>query len=79
MINYDAWRDRHAALMAISAISEGCRDSMAGERAQVLELVVLWERIWSSIRFFASEFALFLDMSRAQCAEITILLVILKT
>ena len=35
-----AWRDRHAALMAISAISEGCREQMIGELRQVLELVV---------------------------------------
>ncbi|KAL4930686.1 nuclear import receptor PSE1 [Aspergillus undulatus] len=34
-----AWRDRHAALMAISAISEGCRDLMVGELDQVLSLV----------------------------------------
>jgi hypothetical protein len=40
MMNSDAWRDRHAALMAISAISEGCRDLMIGELNQVLELVV---------------------------------------
>ncbi|KAH8687154.1 armadillo-type protein [Tricladium varicosporioides] len=40
MMNSDAWRDRHAALMAISAISEGCRDLMEGELNQVLELVV---------------------------------------
>lgn len=39
MMNSDAWRDRHAALMAISAISEGCRDLMEGELTQVLELV----------------------------------------
>lgn len=40
MINSAAWRDRHAALMAISAISEGCRDLMLGELQQVLNLVV---------------------------------------
>jgi hypothetical protein len=40
MMNSDSWRDRHAALMAISAISEGCRDLMEGELNQVLELVV---------------------------------------
>jgi hypothetical protein len=40
MMTSDAWRDRHAALMAISAISEGCRDLMVGELNQVLELVV---------------------------------------
>jgi len=40
MMQSPAWRDRHAALMAISAISEGCRDQMVGELKQVLELVV---------------------------------------
>ncbi|KAH8819451.1 armadillo-type protein [Xylogone sp. PMI_703] len=40
MMLSDAWRDRHAALMAISAISEGCRDLMIGELNKVLELVV---------------------------------------
>jgi hypothetical protein len=40
MMTSDAWRDRHAALMAISAISEGCKDLMVGELNQVLELVV---------------------------------------
>jgi importin-5 len=40
MIHSTAWRDRHAALMAISAISEGCRDLMIGELDKVLELVV---------------------------------------
>ena len=35
-----AWRDRHAALMAISAISEGCREMMEGELDKVLALVV---------------------------------------
>ncbi|KUJ10726.1 ARM repeat-containing protein [Mollisia scopiformis] len=40
MMNSEQWRDRHAALMAISAISEGCRDLMVGELNQVLELVV---------------------------------------
>lgn len=40
MMLSDAWRDRHAALMAISAISEGCRDLMVGELNKVLELVV---------------------------------------
>ncbi|KAL1886014.1 importin subunit beta-3 [Ceratocystis pirilliformis] len=35
-----AWRDRHAALMAISAISEGCRELMIGELSQVLDLVI---------------------------------------
>ncbi|EAU36212.1 conserved hypothetical protein [Aspergillus terreus NIH2624] len=40
MMSSSAWRDRHAALMAISAISEGCRDLMVGELDQVLALVV---------------------------------------
>jgi hypothetical protein len=35
-----SWKDRHAALMAISAISEGCRELMLGELAQVLKLVI---------------------------------------
>ncbi|EXJ64887.1 hypothetical protein A1O7_01226 [Cladophialophora yegresii CBS 114405] len=40
MMHSASWRDRHAALMAISAISEGCRDLMIGELDKVLELVV---------------------------------------
>lgn len=40
MMQSIAWKDRHAALMAISAISEGCREQMIGELNQVLELVV---------------------------------------
>ncbi|KAK3690008.1 armadillo-type protein [Podospora appendiculata] len=40
MMQSPAWRDRHAALMAISAISEGCREQMIGELSQVLELVI---------------------------------------
>ncbi|KAG5985303.1 hypothetical protein E4U55_006783 [Claviceps digitariae] len=40
MMNSMAWRDRHAALMAISAISEGCRDLMVSELSQVLDLVI---------------------------------------
>ncbi|KAM0324546.1 hypothetical protein ACHAQA_007931 [Verticillium albo-atrum] len=40
MMTSMAWKDRHAALMAISAISEGCRDLMIGELSQVLDLVV---------------------------------------
>lgn len=40
MIASGAWRDRHAALMAISAISEGCQELMEGELDKVLELVV---------------------------------------
>lgn len=40
MMSSTAWRDRHAALMAISAISEGCRALMVGELDQVLTLVI---------------------------------------
>lgn len=40
MMLSDTWRDRHAALMAISAISEGCRDLMTSELSKVLEIVV---------------------------------------
>jgi importin-5 len=40
MITSTAWRDRHAALMAISAISEGCRELMIGELDKVLDLVI---------------------------------------
>ena len=40
MVNSTSWRDRHAALMAISSISEGCRDRMLGELDKVLDLVV---------------------------------------
>ncbi|KAF2459467.1 armadillo-type protein [Lineolata rhizophorae] len=40
MMTSAAWRDRHAALMAISAISEGCRELMIGELDKVLDLVI---------------------------------------
>jgi hypothetical protein len=40
MITSTTWRDRHAALMAISAISEGCRDLMIGELNRVLDMVI---------------------------------------
>lgn len=40
MMHSASWRDRHAALMAISAISEGCRDLMVSELDKVLELVI---------------------------------------
>ncbi|KAF8250201.1 ARM repeat-containing protein [Wilcoxina mikolae CBS 423.85] len=40
MMTSSSWRDRHAALMAISAISEGCRDMMEGELDKILDLVV---------------------------------------
>ena len=40
MMTSTSWRDRHAALMAISAISEGCRDLMEGELDKVLGMVI---------------------------------------
>ncbi|PSR77228.1 armadillo-type protein [Coniella lustricola] len=40
MMQSQSWSDKHAALMAISAISEGCREQMVGELQQVLDLVV---------------------------------------
>lgn len=40
MMISSSWRERHAALMAISAISEGCRDLMISQLDKVLELVV---------------------------------------
>lgn len=40
MMTSSSWRDRHAALMAISAISEGCRDMMEQELDKILDLVV---------------------------------------
>ncbi|KAF2252589.1 ARM repeat-containing protein [Trematosphaeria pertusa] len=40
MMTSNSWRDRHAALMAISAISEGCRELMVGELDKVLDLVL---------------------------------------
>lgn len=40
MIASANWRDRHASLMAISAISEGCRELMVAELDKVLDLVV---------------------------------------
>ncbi|KAI4189513.1 MAG: hypothetical protein L6R41_001421 [Letrouitia leprolyta] len=40
MMISNSWRDRHAALMAISAISEGCRELMENELDKVLDLVV---------------------------------------
>ncbi|KAF2666647.1 ARM repeat-containing protein [Microthyrium microscopicum] len=39
MMTSSSWRDRHAALMAISAISEGCKELMLGELDKVLDLV----------------------------------------
>lgn len=40
MLQSAAWRDKHAALMCISAISEGCADIMEGELQQVLQLLM---------------------------------------
>jgi len=40
MAQSTSWKDRHAALMAISAISEGCRDLMENELKMVLALVI---------------------------------------
>ena len=40
MMTSSAWQERHAALMAISAISEGCRELMEGGLDKVLDLVV---------------------------------------
>lgn len=40
MMQSQSWSDKHAALMAISAISEGCREQMVGELKQVLDLVI---------------------------------------
>lgn len=40
MLQSNSWRDKHAALMCISAISEGCADIMEGELNQVLELLM---------------------------------------
>ena len=40
MLQSGAWRDKHAALMCISAISEGCAELMEGELNKVLELMM---------------------------------------
>lgn len=40
MISSGNWRDRHAALMALSAISEGCQELMESELAKVLDMVI---------------------------------------
>ncbi|EME77845.1 uncharacterized protein MYCFIDRAFT_57383 [Pseudocercospora fijiensis CIRAD86] len=40
MLQSGSWRDKHAALMCISAISEGCADIMEGELNQVLQLLM---------------------------------------
>jgi hypothetical protein len=40
MLQSGSWKDKHAALMCISAISEGCADIMEGELNQVLQLLM---------------------------------------
>ncbi|KAK4497104.1 hypothetical protein PRZ48_011554 [Zasmidium cellare] len=40
MLQASHWREQHAALMCISAISEGCADIMEGELEQVLQLLM---------------------------------------
>lgn len=40
MMGSTEWRERHAALMAVSAISEGCNSEMLGELDKVLQLVL---------------------------------------
>lgn len=40
MLETGSWRDKHAALMCISAISEGCRDLMEAELESVLKLLM---------------------------------------
>ncbi|PPJ57756.1 hypothetical protein CBER1_00214 [Cercospora berteroae] len=40
MLQSNNWRDKHAALMCISAISEGCADIMENELDQVLQLLL---------------------------------------
>ena len=40
MLESSSWQERHAALMAISAISEGCREMMEEQLDQVLNLIM---------------------------------------
>ncbi|KAL9057872.1 MAG: hypothetical protein Q9162_002102 [Coniocarpon cinnabarinum] len=40
MLNSSSWQEKHAALMAISAISEGCKDLMEEQLDQVLNLIM---------------------------------------
>ncbi|KAK9472625.1 armadillo-type protein [Dipodascopsis tothii] len=40
LISSGQWRERHAALMAISAFAEGCREPMIGELSKVLDMVL---------------------------------------
>ncbi|KAF1824854.1 ARM repeat-containing protein [Dissoconium aciculare CBS 342.82] len=40
MLETGSWRDKHAALMCISAISEGCQDLMEAELESVLRLLM---------------------------------------
>lgn len=40
MMSSTEWRQRHAALMALSNVAEGCRDVMIGEIDKVLDMVI---------------------------------------
>lgn len=40
MIGSQQWRERHAALMAISNVAEGCRDVMMAELDKILDIVI---------------------------------------
>ena len=40
MLDSSSWQEKHAALMAISAISEGCREMMEAQLDQVLSLIM---------------------------------------
>ncbi|KAK9371995.1 armadillo-type protein [Lipomyces chichibuensis] len=40
MVASSNWQERHAALMAISAFAEGCRDVMMSELSKVLDMVL---------------------------------------
>ena len=40
MLNGQTWQEKHAALMAVSAISEGCRELMEEQLDQVLDLIM---------------------------------------
>ncbi|QLG72948.1 hypothetical protein HG535_0E00320 [Zygotorulaspora mrakii] len=40
MINSNEWRERFAALMALSSAAEGCRDVLVGEIPKILDMVL---------------------------------------
>jgi importin-5 len=40
LISSTDWRERHASLMAISSIAEGCEKYMTGELGQILDMVL---------------------------------------